>query len=154
MSRLAAFFALFSFTAALLTEAGFGVSALFTHSVRVYPVECEGQVVFGTFCEGELSVPLDPVTFRAALDRQRVTKWESEGTTDLSNCTVKDYRNWQCTRRTGRDLIIQKTLQDGRLEVNMYDSSMSPKTNVNSWDLIYVPAWEWLRRDLEYEMPK
>ena len=50
------------------------------------------------------------------------------------------------------DLVIQKTMQDGQLTVAMYDSSMSPKTNVNSWDLIYVSMWDWLRMDLEYEM--
>ena len=61
MSRLAAFFALVSFTAALLIEAVVGFAALFTHSVRVYPVECEGQVAFETFCEGEITVPLESI---------------------------------------------------------------------------------------------
>jgi hypothetical protein len=152
MSRLAAFFALVSFAAALLIEAAFGLTAVFTHSVRVYPVECEGQVVFGTFCEGELTVPLNPLTFRAFAQRQTVTEWDSDGTTEFKNCTVKDYRNWQCTAPAGRDLVIQKTMQDGQLTVAMYDSRMSPKTNVNSWDLIYVSMWDWLRMDLEYEM--
>jgi hypothetical protein len=152
MSRLAAFFALVSFTAALLIEAVFGFAALFTHWVRVYPVECDGQVVFETFCEGEITVPLNPVTFRAFPDRQTVTEWDSDGATEFKSCAVKDYRNWQCTAPEGRDLMIQKTMQDGQLTVAMYDSRMSPKTNVNSWDLIYVPMWDWLRMDLEYEM--
>ncbi len=152
MSRVAAFFALVSFTAALLTEAAFAFAALFTHSVRVYPVECDGQVVFGTFCEGETTVPLNPITFRAIPHRQSVTEWDSEGATQFNNCTVRDYRNWQCTTAAARDLVIQRTMQDGRLTVRMYDSHMSPKTNVNSWNLIYVPVWDWLRMDLEYEM--
>lgn len=152
MSKLAAFLALVSFTAALLTEATFAVAALFSHSVRIYPVECDGQVVFATFCEGEITMPLDPITFRAFPDRQMVTEWDSEGATEFRNCTVRDYRNWQCTVPAGRDLVIQRTMQDGRLIVAMYDSRMSPKTNVNSWDLIYVSVWDWLRMDLEYEM--
>jgi hypothetical protein len=151
MSRIVAFFALVSFTAALLTEGTFAIAELFSHSVRVYPVECEGRVVFGTFCEGDLTVPLNPSTFRAFPDRQTVIEWSDEER-ELKRCTVKDFRNWQCTVPTGRDLVIQKTMQDGRLTVAMFDSSMSPKTNVNSWDLIYVPVWDWLRMDLEYEM--
>ncbi len=154
MSRLGAFFALISFIGALLTEAAFGLTGLFTHSVRVYPIECEGQVVFGTFCDGEFTIPLDPATFRAFPQRQTVTEWSDDGTTQYTRCTVKDFRNWQCTNPTGRDLVIQKTMQDGRLTVSMYDSNMSPKTNVNSWDLVYVSKWDWLRLDLEYEMKR
>jgi hypothetical protein len=154
MSRLGAFFALISFIGALLTEAALGVSGWFTHSVRVYPIECEGQVVFGTFCDGELTIPLDPSTFRAFPQRQTVIEWSDDGTTEFKRCTVRDFRNWQCTNPTGRDLVIQKTMRDGRLAVNMYDSNMSPKTNVNSWDLIYVPMWDWLRLDLEYEIKR
>ena len=154
MSRLVAFFALISFTGALLTEAAFGLASLFTHSVRVYPVECEGQVVFGTFCDGELTIPLDPSTFRAFPQRQTVIEWSDDGTTEFKRCTVRDFRNWQCTNPTARDLVIQKTMQDGRLTVSMYDSNMSPKTNVNSWDLIYISKWDWLRFDLEYEMKR
>jgi len=152
MSRVAAFFALVSFVAALLTEAVFAFAALFTHSVRVYPVQCEGQVVFGTFCEGKLDTPLNPRTFRAFPARHTVTEWDTDGTTEFKNCTVKDYRNWQCTAPAGRDLVIQRTMQDGQLSVSMYDSRGSPKTNVNSWDVIYVSASDWLRMDLEYEM--
>jgi|SRR5579875_91480 hypothetical protein len=152
MSKLAAFLALVSFLAALLTEAVFALTALFTHSVRVYPVECEGRVVFGTFCEGEITVPLDPRTFRACPRRQTVTEWDTDGVIEFKNCTVKDYRNWQCTSAAGSGLVIQRTMQDGRLTVSMYDSRGSPKTNVNSWDVIYVAALDWLRLDLEYEM--
>jgi len=152
MSRLAAFFALVSFTAAVLIEAVFGLAGLFTHSVRVYPVECDGRVVFGTFCEGELTMPLNPLTFKAFPDRRAVIEWDTEGATEFKNCTVKDHRNWQCTAPAGPDLVIQRTMQDGRFTLAMYDSRMSPKTNVNSWDLIYVSVWDWLRMDLEWEM--
>jgi hypothetical protein len=143
---------LISFIAALVIEAVFAFTALFTHSVRVYPVECEGRVVFGTFCEGELILPLNPLTFRAFAGRQLVIEWDSDGATEFKNCTVRDYRNWQCTTPTGPNLVVQRTMQDGRLTTAMYDSRMSPKTDVNSWDLIYVSVWDWLRMDLEYEM--
>jgi hypothetical protein len=152
MSKLAAFFALVSFIAALLIEAVSGVAALFTHSVRVYPVECEGQVMFGTFCDGKLTIPLNPITFRAFPQRQTVTERDDDGTTEFKQCTVEDYRNWQCTAPAGPKSVIQKTMQDGRLTVALYDSRMFPKTNVNKWDRIYVPAEDWLRMDLEYEM--
>lgn len=152
MSRIGAFLALFSFVAAALTEGLFAVTGIFTHSVRVYPIECEGQVVFGTFCEGELTVPLNPSTFKADPAQQSVTEWNDDGTFEHKRCTVKDFRNWQCTVSAGQDLVFQKTMQDGRLTVSTYDSNMSPKTNVNSWDVIYVPVREWLRFDLEYEM--
>jgi hypothetical protein len=152
MSRIAAFFALVSFTAALLTESTFAIAELFSHSVRVYPVECEGRVMFGTFCEGDLTIPLNPSTFRASLDRQTVMEWSDDESVELRRCTVKDFSNWQCTVPTGRDLVIQKTMQDGHLTVAMFDSTMSPKTDVNSWDVIYVSVWDWLRMDLEYEM--
>jgi hypothetical protein len=152
MSRVAAFFALAGFIAALLTEAVFGVTGWFTHSVRVYPVQCEGQVMFGTFCEGELTVPLNPLTFRAFPERHTVTEWDTDGAAEFKSCTITDYRNWQCTVPVASDLVIQRTMQDGQLSVAMYDSRMMPKTNVNSWDLIYVPVWDWLRMDLEYEM--
>ncbi len=152
MSKLAAFLALLSFLAALLIEAVFAFAALFTHSVRVYPVECEGRVVFATFCEGEITVPLNPRTFRAYPQRQTVTESDTDGVSEFKNCTVKDYRNWQCTTAAGSDLVIQRTMQDGRFTVSMYDARMSPKTNVNSWDVIYVSASDWLRLDLEYEM--
>ncbi len=152
MLKLAAFFVLVSLAAALLTEAAFGFAALFTHSVRVYPIQCEGQVAFGKFCEGALTVPLTPLTFRAIPDRHRVIEWDTGGTTEFTGCTVKDYRNWQCTGPAGPDLVIQRTMQNGQLTVRMYDSGMSPKTNVNSWDLIYVSLWDWLQMDLEYEM--
>jgi hypothetical protein len=152
MSRLRAFLALISFTGAVLTELLFSFTGMFTHSIRVYPVECEGQVVFGTFCEGELTVPLNPSTFRAYPDRQAVIEWSDDGTNEYKRCTVKDYRNWQCTVRAAPNLLLQKTMLDGRLSVAMYDSTMSPKTNVNSWDMIYVSVWDWLRFDLEYEM--
>ncbi len=152
MSKLAAFFALAGFIAALSTEAVFGIMGWFTHWVRVYPVQCQGQVMFGTFCEGELTVPLDPLTFRAFPQRQTVTEWNANGAAELKSCTIKDYRNWQCTVAAAPDLVIQRTMQDGQLSVTMYDSRMSPKTNVNSWDLVYVSLWDWLRLDLEYEM--
>jgi hypothetical protein len=152
MSRLAAFFALVGFTAALCTEAVFGVAVLFTHSVRVYPVQCQGQVMFGDFCEGELTVPLDPLTFRAFPRRNMVMEWSADGAAELKSCTVRDYRNWQCTVVVAPDLVIQRTMQDGQLSVAMLDSRMSPKTNFNSWDLVYVSVWDWLRIDLEYEM--
>jgi hypothetical protein len=152
MSKLAAFFALVGFTAALFTEAVVGIIGLFTHWVRVYPVQCQGQVMFGSFCDGELTVPLDPLTFRAFPDRQTVTEWTGDGAAELKSCAIKDYRNWQCTVPVAPDLVIQRTMQDGQLSVAMYDSRMSPKTNVNSWDLVYVSVWDWLRLDLEYEM--
>jgi hypothetical protein len=154
MSKLGAFLALIGFAAALLTEAVFGLTGLFTHSIGVYPVECEGEVVFGTFCDGELKQPLNPSTFRAFPDRQTVIEWSDDGTTEFKRCTIKDFRNWQCTILTGRGLLIQKTLHDGRLTVSRYDSDMSPRTNVNSWDLVYVSVWDWLRLDLEYEMKR
>jgi len=154
MSKLGAFLALIGFAAALLTEAVFGLTGLFTHSIRVYPVECEGEVVFGTFCDGKLTEPLNPSTFRAFPERQTVVEWSDDGTTEFKRCTVRDFRNWQCTNSTGRGLLIQKTLRDGRLTVSRYDSDMSPKTNVNSWDLVYVSVWDWLRLDLEYEMKR
>ncbi|MGO9062341.1 MAG: hypothetical protein ACLQU2_34020 [Candidatus Binataceae bacterium] len=152
MSRLSAFFALVSFAAAVLIELVFGFAGLFTHSIRVYPIECEGQVVFGTFCDGELTVPLNPSTFRAYPDRQSVIEWSTDGTSEYKRCTVQDFRNWQCTVPAANDLLLQKTMQDGQLTVSRFDSTMSPKTNVNSWDTIYVPVWDWLRFDLEYEM--
>lgn len=152
MSRVGAFFALFSFVAAVLVELAFGCADVFTHSIRVYPIECEGQVVFGTFCDGELTEPLNPSTFRANPDRQSVIEWSADGTFEYKRCTVQDFRNWQCTVPVANDLLLQKTMQDGRFTVNRFDSAMSPKTNVNSWDTIYVPVWDWLRFDLEYEM--
>ncbi|GEM_PF-5174038 len=152
MSKLAAFFALAGFIAALLTEAVFSVTGWFTHAVRVYPVQCEGQVLFGSFCDGELTVPLDPLTFRAYPLRHTVIEWDTYGATELKSCSITDYRNWQCTVAAAPDLVIQRTMRDGQLTVAMYDSRMTPKTNVNSWDLIYVPVWDWLRMDLEYEM--
>ncbi len=152
MTKVAAFFALIGFAAALATEAVLAAAEVFTHSVRVYPVECEGQVVFGTFCEGELTVPLDPITYRASPARRSVTRWDNEGVTELGNCTVKGYRDWQCSTAAAADLVIQRTMQDGQFTVAMYDSRMSPKANVNSWDLIYVSMWDWLRIELEYEM--
>jgi hypothetical protein len=154
MSRLSAFFALISFAAAVLTELALGFTGLFTHCVRAYPIECEGQVIFGSFCEGELRVPLNPSTFRAYPDRQSVIEWSDEGTVEHKRCAVKDFRDWQCTVPSGPDLLVQKTMQDGQLTVIMYDSTMSPKTNVNAWDLVYVPVWDWLRLDLEYEMSR
>ena len=152
MSRIGAFLALFSFAAAVLIELAFGLTGLFTHSIRVYPIECEGQVVFGTFCQGDLTVPLDPLTFRAYPNRQSVIEWSADGTTEHKRCTVKDFRNWQCIVVEAPDLLLQKTMQNGQLTVITYDSTMSPKTEMNSWDMVYVPVSDWLRLDLEYEM--
>jgi hypothetical protein len=152
MSKLFALLALISFSGTVLTELAFGFTALFTHRVRAYPIECEGQVLFGTFCDGDLTVPLNPSTFRAFPDRQEVIEWRGGEKLVFKQCTVRDFGNWQCTIPADRGQMIQKTMQDGHLTVIMYDSNMSPKTNVNAWDLVYVALGDWLRRDLEYEM--
>ncbi len=75
----------------------FNLASPLTRKLRVYPVVCEGTVLPGNVCCGELGMPLNPTTFTVSPGRQQVLRSTAGASFPLDNCRVQDYLTWECT---------------------------------------------------------
>lgn len=105
----------------------------FSTATTVYSVYCGKD----TGEEGKC-IELAPITYHASLDRQEVAYWTETGIpTTLTDCTVRDRRNWECwyKDRAGRLSMADGTFREAVLK------NIPGKDTFDS--VRYVPKWKW-----------
>jgi hypothetical protein len=96
--------ACFSLAIAALLSIGLWASRRSVTETVAYPIEKDN---------GGRSLALNPTTYRADPERQRVMYWlpgVDDAPTSIPNCAVRDPKNWRCTDRDGSIISMQRGL--------------------------------------------
>jgi hypothetical protein len=150
--RLGGAYVVSSIALGFLVLVSSGCDLLWNGDITKYPVSCT-ETIENNLCTGTWYT-LNPTTYRVFADQQLVVYW-TPGIRDtpekLSNCVVRDIRNWVCK------------YNDGSAELQMNDGVFSESTNRNMYTkegfdfhvefearTRYVSMWRWWQINLGY----